>query len=177
MTSFDLAVLVIVALTALGGLARGFVHEVLSLGAWLAAIVAIYLFHAPLSDLIFAFFEDNGTNAGLMAFVLLLVVPLVVMRMIARWAGSKARKSALGLIDRMLGFGFGIVKGLILVVLAYSILALGYDTVWGAKGRPDWIQDARSYPFVNAASGALVETVAERHEQLVGEDADMESPG
>lgn len=174
MTSFDIAVLVIVALTALGGLARGFVHEVLSLGAWLAAIVAIYLFHAPLSDLIFAFFEDNGTNAGLMAFVALLAVPFVVMRMIARWAGSKVRNSALGFIDRVLGFGFGIVKGLILVVLTYSILALGFDTAWGAKGRPDWLLEARSYPFINAASSALVETVAERREQLANDDANLD---
>ena len=62
-------------LAAVGGLLRGFVHEVLSLGAWIAAIAAIYFFHAPLTDILVGFFKDNQTNAGLLAFVLLLLVP------------------------------------------------------------------------------------------------------
>ena len=172
MTALDIAILVIVALTALGGFSRGFVQEVLSLAAWIAAVVAIYLFHAPLSALIIAFLRDNGLNAGLVAFVLLLVVPLVLVKVIAKWAGAKIRESALGFVDRLLGLGFGLVKGLLLAVLTFTIIALGYDTVWGAKGRPDWIKDARSYPFVNAASSALVKTVAERHEAIERERAE-----
>jgi len=167
MTLFDIAVLVVVALSALGGLSRGFVHEVLSLAAWVGAAVAIYLFHAPLTDLIIAFFEDNGTNAALLAFVLLLIVPLVLLRLFAKWAGSKARESVLGFIDRILGLGFGLMKGLLLVVLTFSIIAIGYDTVWSAEGRPDWAKNARSYPFVNAASSALVKTVSERREKMM----------
>lgn len=165
-TGFDLAVLVIVGLAAVGGLLRGFVHEVLALGAWIAAIAAIYFLHEPLTSMLTEFFEDNQTNAGLLAFVLLLLVPYAVMKLIARWAGGKSRNSVLGPIDRMLGMGFGVVKGAILVVLSFSILALGYDMAWGAEGRPDWIKLARSYPFVNSASNALVETIAERREEL-----------
>ena len=177
MTGFDLAVLVIVALSALGGLSRGFVQEVLSLSAWLAAVVAIYLLHEPLAHTLTRFFSDNQTNAALLAFVLLLIVPLVVMQAIARWAGAKARKSALGFVDRVLGLGFGAVKGFVLVVLVFSIVALGYDTVWGAKGRPDWVKDARAYPFVNAASDALVETISERREKRAGAgEAEAEAP-
>lgn len=165
-TGFDLAVLVIVGLAAIGGLLRGFVHEVLALGAWIAAVAAIYFLHEPLTSMLTVFFEDNQTNAGLLAFVLLLLVPYAVMKLIARWAGGKSRNSVLGPIDRMLGMGFGVVKGAILVVLSFSILALGYDMAWGAEGRPDWIKLARSYPFVNSASNALVETIAERREEL-----------
>ncbi len=165
-TGFDLAVLVIVGLAAIGGLLRGFVHEVLALGAWIAAVAAIYFLHEPLTAMLTEFFKDNQTNAGLLAFVLLLLVPYAVMKLIARWAGGKSRNSVLGPIDRMLGMGFGVVKGAILVVLSFSILALGYDMAWGAEGRPDWIKFARSYPFVNSASNALVETIAERREEL-----------
>lgn len=165
-TGFDLMVIVIVGLAAVGGLLRGFVHEVLSLGAWIAAIAAIYFLHEPLSIVLTGFFQDNQTNAGLLAFVLLLLVPYAVMKIVARWAGGKSRHSVLGPIDRILGMGFGVVKGAILVVLSFSILALGYDMAWGAEGRPDWIKLARSYPFVNSASKALVETVAERREEL-----------
>lgn len=172
-TGFDLAVLVIVGLAAVGGLLRGFVHEVLALGAWIAAIAAIYVFHEPLTAILAGFFQDNQTNAGLLAFVLLLLVPYAVMKLVARWAGGKSRNSVLGPIDRALGMGFGVVKGAILVVLSFSILALGYDMAWGAEGRPDWIKMARSYPFVNSASMALVETISERREALHEEAASI----
>lgn len=175
MMYFDIAVFVIVGLSALGGLSRGFVHEVLALAAWVAAIAAVYFLHAPLSDIILGFFRDNQTNAALLAFVVLLIVPLIVMRLIARWAGSKMRQSALGFIDRILGFGFGLVKGFILVVLTFTIIALGYDTVWSAEGRPEWVTEARSYPFVNAASAAMVDTVSERKEEQVEQDAEDEA--
>jgi len=42
-------------------------------------------------------------------------------------------------------------------------VVLGYDTVWGSEGRPDWMVLSRSYPFVNAASNELVDIIAERH--------------
>ncbi|GGD64974.1 CvpA family protein [Croceicoccus mobilis] len=170
-TGFDLLVLVIVGLAAVGGLLRGFVHETLSLAAWVAAVAAIYYLHEPLTGFLVGFFEDNDTNAGLLAFVLLLIVPYVVMKLVAKWAGSRTRESVLGFVDRILGLGFGVVKGAILVVLSFSILALGYDTAWGAEGRPDWIKEARSYPFVNAASNALVETIAARREAFQEEAA------
>jgi len=69
----------------------------------------------------------------------------------------------LGPIDRLLGFGFGAIKGFIVVVLGFSVLVLGYDTVWGPSGRPEWMSLSRSYPFVNAASNELVEVIAARH--------------
>ena len=43
-----------------------------------------------------------------------------------------------------------------------SVLVLGYDTIWGVKGRPDWITQARTYPFVNACSDGLVKMIGER---------------
>ena len=58
----------------------------------------------------------------------------------------------LGPVDRVLGFGFGAVKGVMVVVVAFSLLVLGYDEGWGAKGRPVWIAEARTYQFVDAAS-------------------------
>ncbi len=62
----------------------------------------------------------------------------------------------------MIGFGFGAVKGMLMAVLGFSILVLGYDTVWGVKGRPDWITQSRTYPFINASSDALVKMIGDR---------------
>ena len=162
MQAFDIIVLLIVGVTAISGFMRGFVQEVLALVAWILAVLAIYYFHGALSAGL-APHMPSETGAKVLAFALLLLVPYAIVKFASKWVGDTSRNSVLGPIDRLLGFGFGAIKGIIIVVLGFSVLVLGYDTVWGAKGRPDWISLSRSYPFVNAASDELVDMVGEQH--------------
>jgi membrane protein required for colicin V production len=164
MTGFDIAVLIFVGFGAITGFLRGFVQEILALAAWVFAIFAIRLLHTSVT----AWLEPHlgsASGAAVLAFALCLGIPFAVVKLVARWAGSKSRASVLGPIDRVLGFGFGAVKGVIVIVLGFSVLVLGYDTVWGVGGRPDWLKDARTYPFVNASSEALVQIIAERRRE------------
>lgn len=163
MLAFDIIVLLIVAATAITGFFRGFVEEVLALVAWILAVLAIYYFHTSVTQGLQQLFIPDQTASAILAFALLLLVPYAVVKLASKWVGATSRKSALGPIDRLLGFGFGAIKGFIVVVLGFSVLVLGYDTVWGSEGRPDWIVLSRSYPFVNAASNELVDIVAERN--------------
>ena len=164
MTGLDIAVLLVVGLTSTFGFMRGFVHEVLALLAWVAVLVAINTLHSPLTEQLSETFSAPAA-ASVLAFALLLLVPWIAVKLLARWIGSATRGSVIGPIDRVLGLGFGALKGLIVIVLAFSVLVLGYDTVWGPQGRPDWMVQARSYPLVNASSNALVEMIGERREQ------------
>lgn len=164
MTGFDYVVLLLVGLGAVGGFFRGFVEEVLSLAAWCLALLAVHYFHEPLTYHL-ASHLPTETGAGVLAFFLLLLAPYLLTRFIARRMGSASRGSAIGPIDRILGFGFGAVKGFIIVVLGYSIVVFGYDLVWGANGRPQWIVESRTYPFLNAASEELLTLISERREQ------------
>ena len=170
MTGFDIIVLIVVGVASVGGFLRGFVQEVLSLAAWVLAIMAIRFLH---TDLYTAIEPHIGTETGaaVLAFALLLLIPYAAMKLIAGRMGESTRTSILGPLDRVLGFGFGAVKGAIIVVLAFSVLVLGYDTAWGVQGRPTWITTARTYPVVNAASDAMVELINERRARLRGEAA------
>lgn len=161
MTGFDIVVLLLVGLGAITGFMRGFVQESLALLAWVAAVLAINYGHEPLSHYLLRFIE-TPSGAAVLAFAVLMLVPYLAVRMIARWMGILSRNSLLGPVDRVLGFGFGTLKGMIIVVLAFSVFVLGYDTVWGPAGRPAWITESRTYPFVNAASNELVTLLAER---------------
>lgn len=164
MTGFDVAVLVVVGMGAVYGFMRGFVQEVLALLAWIIALFAIHTLHSPLSKVLQ---PHIGTESGasVLAFVLLLLIPYGVTRMLSRYLGRASRESVLGPVDRALGFGFGAVKGTVMVVLAFSVLVLGYDTIWGAGGRPNWMVKSRSYPFINASSEALVNAISERRRE------------
>ena len=167
MNVFDIIVLLIVGAAAVGGFMRGFVHELLSLAAWVLAVFAIRYLHTDLTAAIYAF-VGTPTAASLLAFTLWLLIPYAAMRLIARRAGETSRNSVLGPIDRVLGFGFGAVKGTIVVVFAFSMIALGYDSGWGPTGRPEWITVARTYPFINASSEEMVQLIAERRAALEG---------
>ena len=165
MTGFDFIVLGIVAIAAIGGFMRGFVQEVFSLAAWILAAFAIRYLHTPLTAAM-AEYIGYGISTAILAFALLLLIPYAAMKVIANNLGSAARGSPLGPIDRVLGFGFGGLKGVVVVVIAFSLLVLGYDTVWGMGGRPTWITTARSYDLVDSGSRSLVEIIAERRAEV-----------
>ena len=146
MTAFDYLVLLIVGVAAVGGFMRGFLQEVLSLAAWVLAAFAIRALHTPLT---LALQDHIGTDitTALLAFTLLLLIPYAAMKVIANNVGSVSRNSMLGPVDRVLGFGFGALKGTL-------------------------ITTARSYELVDSSSRALVEELAERRARLRAQAAD-----
>jgi len=160
MTGFDIIVLAVIAIAAIGGFMRGFVQEVLSLLAWGVAVLAIHNLHTPLYEWLVVR-VGNPTGAATLAFALLLLIP---------YAGMSTRTSFLGPVDRVLGFGFGAIKGAIVVVCAFALLVLGYDAAWGITGRPDWIKLARTYPVVNAGADSLVRMIDETNQRLHRDD-------
>jgi membrane protein required for colicin V production len=127
-------------------------------------LFAVRYGHEPLTHLLAPYLR-NETGAGVLAFAILTIVPYFVAKMIAASVGSASRSSVLGPIDRVLGFGFGAIKGFVIMVLGFSLLVFGYDLVWGADGRPTWITAARTYPFLNAASEELMTIIDGRREE------------
>lgn len=166
MTGFDYIVFVVVALAAIAGFFRGFVEEVLALAAWCLALLAVHYFHALLTGVLTDYISSE-TGAGIIAFALLLAVPYFGTKWLAASLGRASRGSGLGPVDRVLGFGFGAIKGFVVMVLAFSLLVFAYDVVWGPKGRPAWIKDGRTYPFLNAASDELMSMISERRSAAI----------
>ena len=69
----------------------------------------------------------------------------------------------LGPLDRVLGFGFGALKGLIGATLLFLLANLGTDTVYGGGStRPEWMRSSQTFPLLNASSRAIVDFVAAR---------------
>ena len=170
MTGFDFLVLLIVGVAATGGYMRGFYQEVLSLGSWILAAFAIRFMHTPLTIMMQKYIGQNVTTSVL-AFTLLLLIPYAAMKVIANNVGKASKGAVLGPIDRILGVGFGALKGLVIAVIAFSVLVLGYDSVWDYRGRPIWITTAKSYELVDAGSRSMVEVLAQRRGKLLAEEA------
>jgi len=164
MTGFDIVVLLLVGVSAVTGFYRGFVQEILALAAWVFAVIAIYYLHLPLYRALQPYIGSTS-GATVLAFAVLLLIPYAVVKAVANWAGQASRASFMGPIDRVLGLGFGGIKGLIVAVLAFSVLVLGFDMTWGVGGRPNWITQAHTYRFINASSEKLLKVLAERRSE------------
>lgn len=174
LNAIDIIVLLAVGGAAVLGVMRGFVTEVLSLMAWLFVVLALRFLHTPFAAMLAA---PVGTvqGAAVLAFALIAGVTFFGGRLVANAIGSRTRTGLLGPIDRVLGLGFGALKGLIMVSLGFLLVTLAIDTVSGGPAkRPDWMTDARAYPLLNATSASIADFVDRRRrgEPVFGEDTD-----
>ncbi|MDT9597862.1 CvpA family protein [Sphingosinicella rhizophila] len=166
MTALDIIVLLLLGGGLIRGSMRGFVGEVLSLLAWVAAVIALKLMHEPVTQ---ALAGTVGTYAGAAVLAFALVFGLVFLcgRLLARRIGQATRTSVVGPIDRILGAGFGVLKGLLVATLLYLAANLFYDTFYGrAAERPDWMARSRTYPLLHASGRAIVDFVETRRAQM-----------
>lgn len=172
MSVFDIIVLFMIGAGAVTGFLRGFVHEALSLLSWILIIAAIRLLHAPLSAWLS---EPIGSEAGaaVLAFLAILSVTYALGKWIARSMGRKSRKSVLGPIDRVLGFGFGAIKGLIMVTMLFLLVVMGYATLFGGDTKlPQSMKQSRTYPLLSASGEAISAFVRERRRNIKAKETE-----
>jgi membrane protein required for colicin V production len=143
----DLAVLAVIALSAVFAFARGFVREALSIVAWVgAALITLYGFAYAYG--IIAGFVATPLLAELVAGAGLFLISLIGLTILTGFVGRFVHSSALSPIDRTLGLIFGVARGAVLVSLAYLVI----DISLPQTDRPAWLRDAKSEPFL--AQGA-----------------------
>ncbi|QPQ55969.1 CvpA family protein [Allosphingosinicella flava] len=170
MTALDIITLLLVGGGLVRGFLRGFVTEVLALAAWIAAIAALKLFHTPLAARLE---EPVGTVSGasVLAFAVIFLGVFVTGKLVSHRIGGATRKSIVGPVDRVLGGGFGALKGLIGATLLFLAASLAYDLFYGRDAeRPEWMMNSRTYPLLNASGRAIVDFVETRR----GREADIE---
>jgi len=161
MTALDILVLILVGGLAFQGYRRGFTFEVLTLLGWIAGVLALKAFHEPLSETLLDS-VGSASGAGALAFAILFFGPLLLVKLAADRIARTTRKSVVGPFDRVLGAGFGAVKGLIAASLVFLAATLVTDTVGGAENRPDWIRNAQTEPLLSATSRAISTWIDER---------------
>jgi membrane protein required for colicin V production len=163
-SALDIFVFLLLVGGAAIGFVRGFVHEVISLFAWLVGVAMLKLFHLQLWGGIESSFGTSPAAAAVLAFAVLFVPSFILVKLIARTLGGRTRRhSVLGPIDRVLGGGFGLLKGLLGATLFFLLANLATDMVYGTRAeRPAWMTRSTTYPLLNASGRAIVDWVEER---------------
>ena len=123
----------------------------------------------PLKNLV------NSRQDMVLAFAIRFLPSFLGGKLLARQLGGKTRRHAmLGPVDRVLGGGFGALKGLLGATLFFLLANLATDMVYGPQAdRPQWMTRSRTFPLLNASGRSIVDWVEARrlHANKVGEGA------
>ena len=154
MNLVDVSVIGFTALAGLMTFSMGFVRVVLALLGWVGAIFStMYLFHyaQPIARqwVSIEILADGVT--GLTLFV----GSLFAFGKISRAIGSQVRASGLSSLDRTIGLVFGLGLGGIIVSLSYIGMIWAMDLPKETAKQPQWIQEARSRPFLKWGAAQL----------------------
>ncbi|MDX2144721.1 MAG: CvpA family protein [Rhodospirillaceae bacterium] len=166
----DLAVIAILLISALLAFMRGFVHEVLSIGAWVgAAFGALYglPFAQPIARKSIPF--DWAADAA--AIVVLFLAGLLVLSLITNALSKTVQASALNNLDRSLGFLFGLARAAVIL----SILLIAADWLMDKDNRPQWMQKAKTLPALEMGADTLKNLMPDSF--MAAEDAAKEAAG
>ena len=164
MTALDVFVFLLLIGGGAVGFVRGFVHEVISILAWIVGIAMLKLFHTQLWSGLENTFHTNPAAGAVLAFAILFIPSFVFVKLVARSLGGRTRRSPmLGPFDRVLGGGFGLLKGLLGATLFFLLANLATDMVYGPQAdRPGWMTKSRTYPLLNASGRGIVDWVQAR---------------
>lgn len=119
----DYVIIAVIALSAVIGLARGLIREVLSLVIWVAAGAVAWVFHRPLADQLTPWLSTPSVRVGV-AFVILVFVVLILGAIFGQLLTTLIDKTGLTGTDRLLGILFGAARGAVLVALIVYLAAL-----------------------------------------------------
>ena len=164
MTALDVFVFLLLIGGGAVGFVRGFVHEVISLFAWVVAVAMLKLFHTQLWTGLINSFHTSSAAAAVLAFAILFIPSFLLVKLLARQLGGRTRRHAvLGPFDRTLGGGFGALKGLLGATLFFLLANLATDMVYGPQAdRPQWMTRSRTYPLLNASGRGIIDWVQAR---------------
>jgi membrane protein required for colicin V production len=143
----DIAVIVVVLVSAFLAYARGFVHEVLSVAGWIGGgLITIYAF--PFAQPFARDLISIELAADLAAGVAVFVLSLAILSLLTRAISKRVQNSTLNALDRSLGFLFGLARGGILVCLVY----IAIEWMMPIVDQPAWLRNARTMPLIESGS-------------------------
>jgi membrane protein required for colicin V production len=132
LTTADLVLLAIVGLSTLVGLWRGFVVEVMSLAVWVAAFWLAFAYGDEAAQLFSGTVQAAGARLFL-GYAALFIAALLVGGLATWLMGKLVKSTGLSGTDRILGMGFGLLRGAALacvLVLLLGFTPLPQDAWW-----------------------------------------------
>ena len=174
----DIFLIVVMLISGLLAMVRGFMREVLSIAAWAAAAATTLFFYAKLLPLAKQYFNNDyvagGATIGGLFLGTLIIVSVLTVRV-----SDMILDSRIGALDRTLGFLFGLARGLIIVVVAFVF----FDWLVPQKSQPEAVRNAKSRVVLQGTGNWLMSllpddpesTILKRLKRPKGDEEDPEA--
>lgn len=143
----DYAILAIIALSAIVGLFRGFLREVIGLATWVAAFYVAFISAEMVAPWFQQWIASDSIRIGV-AFSAIFIAVLVAGGIVTWILGKLADNTGLAGTDRVAGAAFGVVRGagiLVLLVLLAGMTPLPRDGWWRESVFIDHLRDGAMY--------------------------------
>jgi membrane protein required for colicin V production len=148
--SIDLAVIIIIGISIFVGILRGATREVLGIAGWIGALAVVF-YGLPLFRPLGRQYIHNPMMADAIVAGVLFILSLAVFILISRLISSGVKGSIFGGLDRSLGLVFGLIRGVLVVCLAYLVMSFFYPT----KDIPQSVTNARFRPWIAQGANEL----------------------
>ena len=171
----DVALLAVMGLSGILAMYRGLTRELLSIVSWVvAAAVGYYVWtsHKQTALDLAAQMNLQGLPEQIPPIVLATVVALIVLivvHLITMRISDAMLDSQVGMIDRILGLVFGILRGFILVVIPYTFYLNFFPK---EETHPAWVRDSISKPYLHSTGRGIEQALRNMMPEIPGTDAD-----
>lgn len=164
-TYVDPIVIAVIVVSAIYATYRGFVSETLSIFAWAAAAFATLFFGPKIAPLARTFLSPPilGQLAG---YALIFLAVLIPLSFISHRFSQSVQKSPVSTLDRALGTVFGVVRGLVLIGLAY----IAFTSMVSVRDQPPWLAEAKLLPVIQGSAEAMLSLVPDQHVAVARQD-------
>lgn len=142
----DLIIIILIFISAFFAFIRGFSLEILSLSGWIFSIGISYLYGGLASNQINQFL-DNFLVSTVISYVFSFILLLIIFSYLTKNVSSLIKNSFAGLLDRSLGFFYGLLRGYLLICFCYFCFDYFYS---GSK--PVFLESSKLIPIIEISN-------------------------
>lgn len=157
LNNLDVVFLVIVGVSALVAIARGVTKELLSITGWILAAVSVY-YLLPVVDPIMQKYIASEVLSNLVSGMVILILFCIFWVLAVDKISTQIRFSKLSSLDRILGFIFGIFRGVIIVIL----LQIMISSLIPEESQKGVFAESRYFKLAGDAAGPIKSLIPEK---------------
>ena len=146
---FDIIILILILISALFAFFRGFTLELLSISVWIISFFGSYAYGNNLINF-FNKIINNILISTAISYVLAFLLIFVIFSFLTRKFSVFIKDSYVGLIDKSLGFIFGILRGYVIVGLCFFL----FDYFYNGK-RLEFIDNSKIIPVIKITNNEI----------------------
>jgi len=186
LTYLDALVIAVCFISGILAMYRGLSRELLSILSWLVAGIAVLYFYFTQEKIAEDVALQMGTQvqiAQIAICAIIFLIVLILVHLLTSRISDAVLDSGVGMIDRLLGFGFGVLRGFLLIVIPFMMFDWFFfsshyleDRKVATEDIPEWVDRAQSRDAI-ASTGRSITALLQQHVLPIFDESSAAEPG